>query len=173
MTEHKEARGADQEQSIVQMINFVVAGDEYAVDIKKIREVINFREITQLPKAPDFVKGIINLRGDVIPVIDLREKFGLHHEEYSALTNIIIVEIAKKAIGVVVDSVSHVIRIPESEIAPSPPFVGGLSGKYVSGIAKLEERLIVVLDMEKILSAEEMIELDGFDSIISQAGNKK
>jgi purine-binding chemotaxis protein CheW len=74
---------------------------------------------------------------------------------------------------VVVDSVSHVIRIPESEIAPSPPFVGGLSGKYVSGVAKLDERLIVVLDMEKILSTEEMIELNDFDSIISHTGVKE
>ena len=121
--------------------------------------MINFREITQLPKAPSFVKGIINLRGEVIPVIDLREKLGLAHEAYSALTNVIIVEIGRKAVGVVVDDVRHVIRLAPGEVAPSPPFIGGLSGKYVSGVAKIGERLVVVLDMERILSASEMIAL--------------
>jgi purine-binding chemotaxis protein CheW len=155
----REGRAAGREEQRLQMINFTVGGDEYAVEIQKVREVINFREITQLPKAPSFVKGIINLRGEVIPVIDLREKFGLSHEEYSAMTNVVIVEIGRKAVGVVVDSVRHVIRVAASDLAPSPPFIGGLSGKYVNGVAKLGERLIVVLDMEKILSASEMIAL--------------
>jgi purine-binding chemotaxis protein CheW len=148
----------------LQMINFTLGGDEYAVEIQKVREVINFRELTPLPKAPSFVKGIINLRGEVIPVIDLREKFGLTHEGYSPLTDVVIVEIGRKAVGVVVDSVRHVIRVAPSELAPSPPFIGGLSGRYVSGVAKLGERLIVVLDMDKILTADEMIELRSLET---------
>ena len=159
----KDARAAAREQTL-QMINFTVGGDEYAVEIQKVREVINFREITQLPKAPSFVKGIINLRGEVIPVIDLREKFGLTHDAYSPMTNVVIVEIGRKAVGVVVDSVRHVIRVAPSELAPSPPFIGGLSGRYVSGVAKLGERLVVVLDMEKILTAGELIELRSLDA---------
>ena len=102
MVKDGKERGLRPEQTL-QMINFTVGGDEYAVEIQKVREVINFREITQLPKAPSFVKGIINLRGEMIPVIDLREKFGLTHEAYSALTNLVIVEIGRKAVGVVVD----------------------------------------------------------------------
>jgi purine-binding chemotaxis protein CheW len=159
----RDARAAAREQTL-QMINFTVGGDEYAVEIQKVREVINFREITQLPKAPSFVKGIINLRGEVIPVIDLREKFGLSHEGYSPLTNVVIVEIGRKAVGVVVDSVRHVIRVAPSDLAPSPPFIGGLSGRYVNGVAKLGERLIVVLDMEKILTVPEMIELHALET---------
>jgi purine-binding chemotaxis protein CheW len=147
------------EQQTLKMINFTVGGDEYAVEIQKVREVINFREITQLPKAPSFVKGIINLRGEMIPVIDLREKFGLKHEAYSALTNLVIVEIGRKAVGVVVDEVRHVIRVAPGDVAPSPPFIGGLSGRYVNGVAKLGERLVVVLDMDRILTADELIEL--------------
>ncbi len=159
----KDARAAAREQTL-QMIDFTVGGDEYAVEIQKVREVINFREITQLPKAPSFVKGIINLRGEVIPVIDLREKFGLSHEDYSPLTNVVIVEIGRKAVGVVVDNVRHVIRVSPSDLAPSPPFIGGLSGRYVNGVAKLGERLIVVLDMDKILTVPEMIELDALET---------
>ena len=155
----REGRAAERNEQRLQMINFTLGGDEYAVEIQKVREVINFRELTPLPKAPSFVKGIINLRGEVIPVIDLREKLGLAHEAYSALTNVIIVEIGRKAVGVVVDDVRHVIRLAPGEVAPSPPFIGGLSGKYVSGVAKIGERLVVVLDMERILSASEMIAL--------------
>jgi purine-binding chemotaxis protein CheW len=163
LKEAKDARAAAREQTL-QMINFTVRGDEYAVEIQKVREVINFRELTQLPKAPSFVKGIINLRGEVIPVIDLREKFGLTHEAYSPLTSVVIVEIGRKAVGVVVDSVRHVIRVAPGELAPSPPFVGGLSGRFVSGVAKLGERLIVVLDMDRILTADEMIELHSLEA---------
>ncbi len=165
----KDARAAAREQTL-QMINFTVGGDEYAVEIQKVREVINFREITQLPKAPSFVKGIINLRGEVIPVMDLREKFGLSHEGYSPLTNVVIVEIGRKAVGVVVDNVRHVIRVAPSDLAPSPPFIGGLSGRYVNGVAKLGERLIVVLDMDKILTVPEMIELNALET---PAGGEK
>ncbi|UCF97561.1 MAG: purine-binding chemotaxis protein CheW [Spirochaetaceae bacterium] len=172
MNQQKDSGSTDQDQKVVQMINFVVGGDEYAVDIQKVREVINLCEITQLPKAPSFIKGIINLRGEVIPVTDLREKFGLPHAEYTALTNIIIVEIARKAVGVVVDSVSHVIRVGDNAIAPPPPLIGGLAGKYVNGVAKLQDRMIVVLDMEKILSAEEMVELKELAAVISKAENR-
>ena len=86
--ESREGRAAERNQQRLQMINFTLGGDEYAVEIQKVREVINFRELTPLPKAPSFVKGIINLRGEVIPVIDLREKLGLAHAAYSALTRV-------------------------------------------------------------------------------------
>lgn len=158
-----------QEKKIVQMIHFVMGGDDYAVDIRNVREVINMCEITELPKTPEYVEGIINLRGEVIPIIDLRKKFGLLREQYTALTNIIVVEVAAKAIGVVVDSVSHVIRVEETAITAAPPMIGGLSGKYVSGVARLAERLIVVLDMEKVLTAREIIELEKLDFGDSEA----
>jgi purine-binding chemotaxis protein CheW len=167
----REGRAAERNEQRLQMINFTLGGDEYAVEIQKVREVINFRELTPLPKAPSFVKGIINLRGEVIPVIDLREKLGLAHEAYSALTNVIIVEIGRKAVGVVVDDVRHVIRLAPGEVAPSPPFIGGLSGKYVSGVAKIAERLVVVLDMERILSASEMIALRSLPTAAPEEGS--
>ncbi len=169
MNESNETRSIRREEEMVQIINFTIGGDEYAVDIKAVREVINFHEITLVPKAPRFIKGIINLRGEVIPVIDLRERFGLEQTAYSALTNIIIVEIAKKPLGVVVDSVSHVLRLAQSEIASPPPLIGGLSGKYVVGVAKMKDRLIVILNMDRILSTDEVIELQDMDLLLSQS----
>lgn len=168
MNGQKETRKLERQEEMVQIINFTAGGDEYAMDIQSVREVIVFHEITELPKAPRFIKGIINLRGEIIPVIDLRERFGLERASYTALTNIIIVETAKKALGVVVDGVSHVLRLAQSEIASPPPLIGRLSGKYVSGVAKLKDRLIVILDMDRILTAEEVIELEKMDSVLSQ-----
>ncbi len=147
------------QETTLQMINFMVGGEEYAVDIQKVREVIYMREITPLPRTLPFVKGIINLRGEVIPVIDLREKFGLDHDAYTSQTNVIIVETSGKCMGVVVDRVSHVIRLSSGELAPPPPLIGGLSGAYVLGVGKLQDRFVVVLDIEKILTTAEMIEL--------------
>jgi purine-binding chemotaxis protein CheW len=158
--DHKESRGTSPKQDSVQVINFQVGGDEYAVDIQSVREVTGLREITQLPNAPPFVKGVINLRGEVIPIIDLREKLGITQVEYDDLTNIIFVELEAKVIGVVVDRVSHVIRLSSADISPAPPLIGGLSGRFVTGVAKLEHGLVVILNMAKILTAEEVIELE-------------
>ncbi len=160
MDERKGPRGTGPKHDYLQVINFQVGGDEYAVDIRSVREVTGLHEITQLPNAPPFVKGIINLRGEVIPVIDLREKFGIAQARYDDLTNIIFIELEGKVIGVVVDRVSHVIRLSSADISPPPPLIGGLSGRFVTGVAKLERGLVVILNMAKILTAEEIIELE-------------
>jgi purine-binding chemotaxis protein CheW len=142
-----------------QIISFAVGDEEFGVNIQKVKEVIRIREITKLPQSPDFVKGVINLRGDIIPVIALRDKFGLESGEYTDMTRVIVVEVDEKSIGMVVDSVSHVVRISSDQIDPPPPLVGGLAGEYISGVAKLDERLIILLNVERILSTEEKIEL--------------
>jgi purine-binding chemotaxis protein CheW len=143
-----------------QLISFVVGGEDYGIDIQRVKEVIRIREITKLPKCPVFVKGVINLRGDVIPIIDLREKFGLPHEEYTDMTRVIVVEVDEKSIGMVVDSVSHVIRLSEDEIEPPPPLIGGLSSEFIRGVGKLGENLIILLDIDSILTTEEKLELE-------------
>jgi purine-binding chemotaxis protein CheW len=121
--------------------------------------VIDFHEITPVPKAPRFIKGIINLRGEVIPVVDLRERFGLEQAPRTELANIIIVEIAKKSLGLVVDGVSHVLRLAQSEIVSPPPLIGGLSGKYVTGAAQVKDRLVAILNLEQVLGDDEVIQL--------------
>jgi purine-binding chemotaxis protein CheW len=143
-----------------QIISFKVGDEEYGLEILSVREVIRIKEITKLPKAPDFVTGVINLRGDVIPIIDLRKKFGLSFREYSEMTRVIVVEVERKLMGMVVDSVSHVIRIGQDQIVPPPTLVGGISADYIRGVGKLDERLIVLLNIGKILTSEEKIELE-------------
>ena len=158
-----------------QIINFSVGTEEYGVDIHTMKEVIRIREITPLPKAPHFVKGVINLRGDVIPIIDLREKFGLEQREYTEATRVMVVEVEKRMIGLVVDSVSHVIRLGEGQIDPTPPLVGGVSSEYIRGVGKLDERLIVLLNIDRIITAEEKIELQKMDEkgVYSKTGKSE
>ncbi len=147
-------------EELNQLISFSIGEENYGVDIQTVKEVIRHREITRLPKAPSFVKGVINLRGDIIPILDLRERFGLEHKEYNEMTRVIVVEVDDKSIGMVVDSVSHVLRIGQAEIEPPPPIVGGVSEEYLRGIGKVGEKLIVLLNIDKILTVEEKVELD-------------
>jgi purine-binding chemotaxis protein CheW len=151
-----EIRGTTGE--IDQMINFVVGGEEYGVDIQRVKEVIRIKEITRLPSVPSFVKGVINLRGDVIPIIDLREKFDLKQKDYQETTRVIVVEVEGRSIGMVVDSVSHVVRITSSQVGP-PPLVGGSTAECINGVVNLGERLILLLNIDKMLTTEERLEI--------------
>ncbi len=148
------------EGELNQLISFEVGEEEYGLDILRVKEVIRIREITRLPKAPSFVRGIINLRGDVIPIIDLRDKFGLASQEYTAMTRVIVADVDAKLVGMVVDAASQVVRIPSDQIEPPPPIVGGLSAEYIRGVGKLEEKLIILLNIDRILSTQEKVELE-------------
>ena len=150
----------EMEGELNQLISFKVGNEEYGLDILRVKEVIRIREITRLPKAPSFVKGIINLRGDVIPIIDLRDKFGLEHQEYTDMTRVIVVDVDEKLVGMVVDAASQVVRIPADQIDPPPPIVGGLSTEYIKGVGKIDERLVILLQIDRILSTEEKLELE-------------
>lgn len=155
------------DETLEQIITFNVGKEDYGVGIQIVKEVIRQREITRLPKAPAFVKGVINLRGDVIPVIDLREKFGLEEEEFTDKTRVIVVEVDRKSIGMIVDSVSHVVRLSRGQIEPPPPLVGGVSGEFIRGVGKLGERLIVLLNISRILTIEEKIELQKMEEPVT------
>ncbi len=146
-----------------QLISFAVGSEDYGMEILKVKEVIRAPQLTRLPKAPSFVKGIINLRGDVIPIVDLRDKFGLENIEHTTRTRIIVVDVDGRHIGLVVDSASQVVRIPFDEIEPAPPIIGGLSTEYIRGVGKLDDRLIILLNIEHILSSTELSELEKLD----------
>ncbi len=143
-----------------QMISFSVGTEQYGVDIRKVREVILPGEITPLPRAPDFVKGMINLRGDVIPVIDLREKLGRAGAGRPGEDRIIVVEISEKLIGMIVDAVSHVLRVAPGQLEPTPPWLGGLTGEYITGVVRQTSGLIVVLNVDTILTSGEKLALE-------------
>lgn len=152
------------EGDLNQLISFIVGEEEYGLEILRVKEVIRVREITRLPRAPCFVKGIINLRGDVIPIIDLRDKFGLEHREYTSMTRVIVVDVDGRLVGMVVDAASQVVRIPADQIEPPPPIVGGLSAEYIKGVGKLDERLVILLNIDRILSAQEKVELNRMEN---------
>ena len=158
----KESGAAGENQN--QLISFSIGNEDYGVNIQTVKEVIRHREITRLPKAPTFVKGVINLRGDVIPILDLRERFGMEQKDYTDMTRVIVAEVEGRSVGMVVDSVSHVIRIEQDQIEPPPPYVGHVSEEYIKGVGKVGEKLIVLLNIENILTTEEMVELDKLEA---------
>ena len=150
-----------------QFISFSVGEEEYGLELLRVKEVIRVREITWLPKAPSFVKGIINLRGDVIPIIDLRDKFGLEPREQTAQTRVIVVEVEGRLMGMVVDSASQVVRIPADQIEPPPPVPGGFSQELITGVGKIDDRLIILLDADSIFTVDEKTALASIDAAAS------
>ncbi len=142
-----------------QLVVFDLAAESYGVDIGTVREIIRVQEITHVPNAPDFVEGVINLRGKVIPVVDLRKRFGLELGEQTAESRIVVVDISGEDIGVMVDAVAEVLRIPADSVESAASIITTADSYYILGIAKLGERLIILLDLDKVLSQEEKLAL--------------
>lgn len=145
-------------------LTFSLSGEEYGIGILKIKEIIGMMEVTSVPKTPEFVKGVINLRGKVIPVIDLRLRFDMKEQEYTERTCIIVVEtdgqMGTILMGIVVDAVSEVINIKGDDIEQTPNFGTKLNTAYILGMAKTEGRVRILLDIDKVLSSSELIALE-------------
>ena len=150
----------EQPQDELQLVAFFLQGEEFAVDIQRVREVLKLPPITPLPQSLDFIEGVINLRGEVIPVIDLRKRFRLADAAKSDKARIIIVEIDEGMVGLIVDSVTEVLHLNPSAIEPPPRRLAGTRTEFISGVGKLGDRLIIILHLEKILSAEEQLEME-------------
>lgn len=140
-------------------LSFSLAEEEYGIGILKIKEIIGMMNITVVPQTPEFVKGVINLRGKVIPVIDLRLRFGMKAAEYTERTCIIVIEIESRngtmLIGIVVDSVSEVLNV-RSENIEAPPAFGALDTEFILGMAKIDRKVKILLDIDKVLRADEI-----------------
>jgi len=149
-----EVRRGDVE--LLQLVTFSIGEEEFGVDILKVQEIIRTMEITKVPRAPQFVEGVINLRGKVIPIIDLRRRFSLHTRSHDSNTRIIVIEITQMIVGFVVDAVSEVLRIPVDTVEPAPPVVAGMDSDYISGVGKLHDRLLILLDLDRLLSADDI-----------------
>jgi purine-binding chemotaxis protein CheW len=147
-------------KDMLQLVSFKLREEEFGVDILQVQEIIRMQEITNVPNAPSFVEGVINLRGRVIPILDLRKRFGLEAKEHSKTTRIIVVMIGQVTVGLIVDEVSEVLRLPEDTVEPPPPIVAGIESDYIKGVGKLEDRLLILLDLNKILSGEEKNSLE-------------
>jgi purine-binding chemotaxis protein CheW len=138
-----------------QLVVFELANEHYGLDISAVEGIIKMQEITKMPKCPSFVEGVTNLRGTVVPVIDLRTRFGIPKKEHDKDTRIVNVYIDNTKIGMVVDGVSEVLRVPEEAIENTPPMVNTVNTAFIRGIAKLEGRLVTLLDLSKVVSMEE------------------
>lgn len=143
-----------------QLVTFTLGTEEYGVAITKVQEIIRMQEITRVPQMPDFIEGVINLRGRIIPVIDLRKRFELNVTERTVMTRIIVIDVEGRTLGIVVDAVSEVMRLPTDQIEPPPPVVAGIGREYLQGVGKAQGRLIILLDLDKILSTHEKLNLD-------------
>ncbi len=142
-----------------QVVVMTLANEHYGVDISAVAEIIKLQPVTFVPRAPAFVEGVTNLRGKVLPVIDLRKRFGLAVATPGKETRIVVVEMAGTQVGMIVDAVSEVLRVPESGVEPPSPIVSTVDSAFISGIAKAGSRLIILLDLEQILKPREQLEL--------------
>lgn len=139
----------------MQYINFLLAGEEYGVPILQVREIIRHRTLTKIPQSAAFIEGVLNLRGQVIPVFDLRSRFGLPCGERDSGTRIVVVKIEGQVLGFIVDAVTEVLSIPGDSIDPPPPVGAGIDQEFIFGMAKMEDRLIILLDLDRIFSQGE------------------
>ncbi len=150
-----------QSDELLQLVSFNIGSEGFGIDILKVREINRMVDITRVPQAPHYVEGVINLRGKVIPIIDLRKRFSLETRDYDKNTRIVVVDILGHITGVVVDAVSEVLRLKAGTIEPAPEIVTGISSEYIKGVAKLEDRLLILLDLSKVIDVGEMASLSG------------
>ena len=159
----QEKEHSSDSNELLQLVSFKIGNEEFGVDILKVQEINRMMALTKVPSAPSFVEGVINLRGRVIPVIDLRIKMGLPKRESSKNTRIVVVELEGTTIGFIVDEVSEVLRIPKSITEAPPQMVAGIDSDYITAVGKLEDSMFILLDLYKLLSltqAKELAELE-------------
>jgi len=143
------------DEEILQLVSFTIDDVEYGVDILTVHEILRIPDITRLPNTPDFIKGVINLRGNVIPVVDARKRFGFPETGVTDLTRIIVLQTEDKKIGLLVDNVYQVVRIPRVNVDTPSELIEGVSEEFISGIGRLKDRLIVILNIANIIFLEE------------------
>ncbi len=138
-----------------QYLTFRLGSEEYGVEILRVQEIKGYTAITPIPNTPPYIKGVMNLRGTVIPVIDLRSKFGMAEAQYNQFTVIIVVTVGPKVIGLIVDAVSDVLSIPTADVQATPDFGAQVDARYMSGMAKAGDKLVVLLDIDRTLGGDE------------------
>jgi purine-binding chemotaxis protein CheW len=157
---HGSGQVSDEDLVASEFLTFTLGNEEYAIDILKVQEIRGYESPTLIANAPPFIKGVINLRGIIVPVVDLRIKFNLGKIEYTPFTVVIILNVAGRVIGVVVDSVSDVISLTSAQIRPAPDFSGTFDTKYILGLASQESRMMIVTDIERLMTSADMELID-------------
>ncbi len=149
--------GLDSETDANQFLTFMLAGEEYGVDILRVQEIKGWENATEIPNTPDYIEGVMNLRGTIVPIVDLRSRFELERVEYSNTTVVIVLKVksgdSEKTIGFVVDAVSDVYNVTDEQLKPSPDFGKSVSTEFVSGLATVDEKMLILLDIDHLIDA--------------------
>lgn len=143
-----------------QLVSFRLDKEEYGLEITRVREIILLGEITRIPQTPDYIKGLINLRSTVIPIVDLRLRFGLAEGERTDDTRIMVVNVDGRTIGIIVDAVNEVLRVAQEQIALPPPTVATLGQEYLTGLVRLQHRMLILLDIDRLFASEHLADLE-------------
>jgi purine-binding chemotaxis protein CheW len=147
-----------------QHVTFLIGEETYGLGVERVKEIIGMTDITHVPNTAYFMEGVINLRGTVVPVVDMRKKFKMETRKYDAYTVIVIVEVKDRLVGMIVDSVSDVVNIPVSTIQATPHFTAKIETDFIHGIGQIENNLIILLDVDMILTEEEIKDIDTIDA---------
>jgi purine-binding chemotaxis protein CheW len=139
-----------------QFLSFQLGAEEYGIDILRVQEIRAYEKATRMPNTPAYIKGVINLRGVIVPVIDLRMKFGLDSAEYNEMTVVVVLNLAHRTIGIVVDSVSDVLALSAGDIRPAPEFTARVDNAFVRGLATIDQRMLIIADIERLMTGAEM-----------------
>jgi purine-binding chemotaxis protein CheW len=150
------ARAAAAGQSAREFLTFRLGEEEYGIDILKVQEIRGYEAVTAIANTPAFIKGVINLRGTIIPIVDMRIKFNLGNVEYNIFTVVIILNVAGRIVGMVVDSVSDVISLSAEQMRPAPAFAAGLDTQYIMGLGTVDDRMLILADIEKLMTSSDM-----------------
>ena len=143
-----------------EFLTFTLGKEEYGIDILKVQEIRGYDAVTAIANTPEFIKGVINLRGIIVPIVDMRIKFNLGNVTYDELTVVIILNVAKRVVGMVVDGVSDVISLTPEQIKPAPQFSATMDTKYLKGLGAVEERMLILVDIEELMASSDMELMD-------------
>lgn len=143
-----------------QFLSFILAGEHYGIDILRVQEIKGWTTVTRVPQTPDYMKGVLNLRGTVVPIIDMRIRFAIEEVEYTPLTVVIVMSIksekGERLVGIVVDAVSDVLNVAKDEIKPTPDFGDTVSTEFISGLASVDDKMVMLLEVDKLLDVESL-----------------
>ncbi len=156
----QESRSGGEGGHAQEYLTFILGPEEYAIDILKVQEIRGYDAVTTIANAPAFIKGVINLRGTIVPIVDLRIKFNVGVAEYTPFTVVIILNLGTRVVGVVVDSVSDVTMLRADQISPTPEFAATVDTQYILGLGTLDDRMLIVIDIERLMLSSEMALVD-------------
>ncbi len=153
---HEAARAASAKQAGGEFLTFRLGGEEYGIDILKVQEIRSYEQPTRIANAPPFIKGVVNLRGVIVPIVDLRLKLGCETAEYNSFTVVIVLNVRGRVVGAVVDSVSDVLELNQDSIKPSPEMASAVDTSFITGICNVNERMLILMDIESLMASAEM-----------------